>query len=162
MKLSELVRDAGLQGPAGAFTSASTLRLGRAAGTLLRRRGEHRGPVLVGRGGDGAELGVRDGLCQGLVMSGFDVVDLGHVDGALFLLALGEEAASGGALIGSSGESVQAIFFGGSEALEDEPLVELTQLAEGGGFCVGCGSLTLRPFFGGAGKVGASNTRGEA
>jgi hypothetical protein len=70
MKFSELVRGASLRGAPAVFTPESSLRLGRAVGTLLRRRSDARGPVVVARGGEGPELTLRDGLCQGLLLSG--------------------------------------------------------------------------------------------
>lgn len=145
MKFSELVRGASLRGVPGVFTPKTSLRLGRAVGTLLRRRSEGRSVVVVARGGHGsAELSARDGLCQGLVLSGFDVVDLGCAESDLFTFALRHENATGGALVGTTGESVGVMLFAGPRPLVGEHLVELARVADEGGFCAGLGSMVQR------------------
>jgi hypothetical protein len=143
-KFSDLVRGASLRGAPSSFTPAASLRLGRAVGTLLRRRSEAAGSVIVARGGDGPQLAVRDGLVQGLVLSGFDVVDLGHAESDLFTFALRTQGALGGALVGVAGESLGVMLFTQARPLVGEGLVELARLAEEGAFCSGSGSLVLR------------------
>ena len=155
MKFSELVRGASLRGSPAVFTAATALRLGRAVGTLLRRRSDApgRAPVVVGRAGEGPELIVRDGLCQGLVLSGFDVVDLGVCESDLFTFALrtrgeggaaSDGAATGGALVGTTGDSLGVMLFAGARPLVGEGLVELARIADKGAFCVGAGTLGSR------------------
>ncbi|MDP2343262.1 MAG: hypothetical protein Q8O67_20050 [Deltaproteobacteria bacterium] len=160
MKFSELVRGASLRGAPTVFTPESSLRLGRAVGTLLRRRSDNRGPVVVARGGEGAELTARDGLVQGLVLSGFDVVDLGRAESDLFTFALRSEHATGGALVGTTGESVGVMLFAGPRPLVGETLVELARVAEDGGFCAGAGTLQVRDLRG-AFRLSASVTDGD-
>jgi hypothetical protein len=149
MKIAELVRGASLRGSPSVFSTTMTLRLGRAVATLLRRRSDARGPVVVARGGDGAELIARDGLCQGLVLGGLDVVDLGRAESDLFTFALRQPFDErgqplGGALVGTTGDSVGVMLFTGSRPLVGEGLVELARIADEGCFVVGAGTLSSR------------------
>ena len=77
--LADLVRGSGLRGAApSALSPAVCARAGRALGTLVRQReGGGSKRVLVARTHDGAQLGIRDGLVRGLVLSGHQVIDIG-------------------------------------------------------------------------------------
>ncbi len=144
MKFSELVRGASLRGAPSVFSTTMALRLGRAVATLLRRRGASDGPVLIARGSDGPELIARDGLCQGLVLGGLDVVDLGRAESDLFTFALRHESACGGALVGTTGDSVGVMLFAASRPLVGEGLVDLARIADEGAFVTGIGTLQQR------------------
>lgn len=144
MKFADLVRGASLRGSPSVFTTTMSLRLGRAVATMLRRRSDAKGPVIVARGGDGPELIARDGLCQGLVLGGLDVVDLGRAESDLFTFALRHESAIGGALVGTTGDSVGVMLFSGSRPLVGEGLVDLARIADDGGFIAGAGALVAR------------------
>lgn len=141
---SELVRGASLRGSPAVFSLTMTQRLGRAIATLLRRRSEGRGPVVVARQNDGAELVARDGLVQGLVLGGADVVDLGRCESDLFTFALRHEGAVGGVLVGTTGENIGVMLFAGTHPIVGEALVTLAGIAERGAFVVGAGTVTPR------------------
>lgn len=144
MKFAELVRGASLRGSPSTFSLTMTQRLGRAVATLLRRRSDARGPVIIARAADGHELVARDGLCQGLLMGGVDVVDLGRAESDLFTFALRHEGALGGVLVGTTGESVGVMLFAGIRPLVGESLSALAKIADDGGFVGGAGALALR------------------
>jgi hypothetical protein len=88
MRFSDLVRGASLRGAPDAFTSSASLRLGRAIGALLRRRGLSTSTTLLGRSGGSAEALVRDGIVVGLTATGLTVADLGVVQSDQFTAAL--------------------------------------------------------------------------
>ncbi len=152
MQLSDLVRGTSVRGSPSAVTSPLALRFGRALATQLRRRGDTR-PVVVARDGDGPRLALRDAVCQGLVLSGKAVVDVGVVDGDAFAFALrhpdaafggGVDVAPGaGVLVSFSGESVSLAVVVGGRAVVGDALVDIARLADAGTFAVGSGMLTL-------------------
>lgn len=154
MQLSDLVRGTSVRGSPSAVTSLLALRFGRALATSLRRRGDAR-PVVVARDGDGPRLALRDALCQGLVLSGKAVVDVGVVDGDAFAFALrhpeqsfsaggGVDGAPGaGVLVSFTGESVSLAVVVGGRALVGDALVDIARLADAGTFAAGAGSLSL-------------------
>ena len=144
-RFAELVRGASLRGAATTFSPMTSMRLGRAIGTVLRRQGHVSSTMLVGRGPTDVDGSVRDGLVAGLVLSGLHVVDLGVVESDRFTAALrngpaadirGAKAwpALGGILVGASGDAVGVMLFSGARPLVGEALVEVAGVAEAGAF----------------------------
>ena len=140
---ASLLRGSTLRGDTSALNAASAARLGRALGTLVRRRGEG-GGVVVARGDDGASLAVRDGLVRGLVLAGHDVKDVGAVGSDVFTFALRHLKAGAGVVVTGAGEgALSMIVFMSGRPLVGEGLQSLAQLADGDDFCAGEGSLEL-------------------
>lgn len=154
MRFTELLRGATLQGDATTLTAASCLKLGRALGTLTRRRmgappahARHR--VVVARGDDGRTMAVRDGIVRGLLLSGHDVKDIGTAPSDLFTFALRHFDAAAGAVV-ADGDALSIMFFMGGRPLVGEGLQALGALADGDELSAGEGTLELvdvRPFF---------------
>ena len=152
---ADLVRGASLRAQPHVLTPATTLRLGRAIGTVVRRHGQATNTVLIGRGPGAADASVRDGLVAGLVLGGLHVVDLGVVESDRFMAALrvgpnpsvrGAHAwpAAAGVLVGTASDSVGVMVFAGGRPLVGAHLVEVAAVAERGAF-VGCpgGDITV-------------------
>jgi len=149
-RFADLVRGASLRGPPAAFSSTTSLRLGRAMGTVLRRQGHASTTVLVGRGTAIVDAAVRDGLVAGLVLSGLRVVDLGVIESDRFIAALRQGPDSdvrgadawpvlGGVLVGSTGDAVGVMSFSGARPLVGEALVGIAAVAEAGAFVAAVG-----------------------
>ena len=146
MRFSDLVRGASLRGAPDVFSFSASLRLGRAIGVLLRRRGLSASTTLVGRSGGPAEARVRDGIVAGFLASGLSVADLGVVLSDQFTAALRRGPARGvrgasswpvgtGVLISATGESVGVMLFEGTRPLVGEHLGVVARLADEG-LCV--------------------------
>ena len=145
MSFVELIHDSALQGDASHFDVAAATRLGRACGTALRRRtGGGAQVVVLGRGGNGDELVLRDGLARGLLLSGHDVRDVGVASAELFAFAISHLGAAGGVLVQPAGAGTRTLTFSlGKRPLAGDALLELASLADGEDFSAGAGSLAL-------------------
>lgn len=143
MRFSDLVRGASLRGAPDVFTFSASLRLGRAIGALLRRRGLSTSTTLLGRSGGSAEALVRDGIVAGLTATGLSVADLGVVQSDQFTAALRRGPARGvrgasfwpvgtGVLISATGDSVGVMLFEGTRPLVGEHLGVVARLADEG------------------------------
>src|SRR4051812_36203282 len=101
---ASLLRGSSLRGDTTVLNAASAARLGRAFGTLVRRRSDNgRTGVVVARGDDTASLPVRDGLVRGLVLSGHDVKDVGAVGSDVFTFAMRHLKAAAGVVVTGAG-----------------------------------------------------------
>ncbi|MCC7073634.1 MAG: hypothetical protein IT383_20155 [Deltaproteobacteria bacterium] len=145
MATADLIQGTELKGDAAHLDVATATRLGRAFGTVLRRRGGGGAKVVVlARGGDGEELPVRDGLARGLVLTGHEVHDLGVASEAQLAVAVDRLEAAGAAQVPPVSEGVRRVrFLLGRRPLGDEVLAELAALADGDDFSAGTGSLVL-------------------
>lgn len=143
MSFADLIQGAELRGDAIHLDVVAATRLGRAFGTVLRRRGSGTDVVVLGRCDD-AMLPVRDGLVRGLILTGHDVRDLGMVDAALVAVAVDRFEAVGAALLHTIDDSTRVVRFSlGRRPLGDDALAELSSLADGDDFSAGTGSLTM-------------------
>ena len=145
MTLASLLRGSSLRGDAATLDAAASAKLGRALGTLLRRRTSGgRLRVVVARADDGASLAVRDGLVRGLVLCGHDVKDIGAVPSDVFTFALRHLHAGGGVVVTPAGEgALSLIVFLAGRPLVGEGLQALLQIADGADFSAGEGALEL-------------------
>lgn len=154
--LTELLRGASLRGGVKALDVVASTRLGRALGTLVRRRGPSaavdeahpsRARVVVARSDDGPALPVRDGLVRGLVLAGHDVKDIGAVGSDVFTFALRHLDAVAGIVVAVEGTGeaamVSLVFFVGGRPLVGEGLSSLVQIAEAGEYAAGEGRLDI-------------------
>jgi len=154
-RFADLVRGASLRGAPAIFSSSTSIRLGRAVGTVLRRQGHSSPTVVLGRGSSAVDAAVRDGLVTGLILSGLRVVDLGVVESDRFTAALrkgppstlrGADAwpALGGVLVGCSADAVGVMLFAGARPLVGDALVDVAAVAEAGVFVATVGgALTV-------------------
>lgn len=154
-RFADLVRGASLRGSPATFSSVTSIRLGRAVGTVLRRRGHSSPTVVLARGATAVDAAVRDGLVTGLILSGLRVVDLGVVESDRFTAALrvrppstlrGADAwpALGGVLVGCTTDAVGVMLFSGVRPLVGEALVDIAAVAEAGVFVTTVGgALTI-------------------
>lgn len=145
MTLASLVRGSSLRGDVALLDAQQAARLGRALGTLLRRRtAGGRLRVVVARADDGPSLTVRDGLVRGLVLCGHDVKDIGAVASDVFTFAMRHVSAAGGVVVTPAGEgALSLIVFLGGRPLVGDGLQALVQLADGADFSAGEGSLEV-------------------
>ncbi len=142
MPFSDLVRGAGLRGSPELLGPGPSLRLGRAIGTMFRRRQPASQTVVLGRSAGAAEAVVSDGVAAGLVASGFVVADLGVVESDDFTAALrrGPNHALarwpvvGGVIISAAGDSVGVMLFAGHKPLFGEHLSAVAAIADAGAF----------------------------
>ena len=162
MVFADLVRGAGFRGPADAWTLEASRRLARAIGTVLRRRGAVDGAVVVGRDGLGKDATLRNGLASGLVMSGFDVVDIDVVESDRFTTTIRQGPIDGrrawhpigGVYVTRSKDAFSIMIFvanlgdseAGSRPLVGPDLALIARVADEGGFAtVDGGSLRRLP-----------------
>lgn len=143
-RFTELLRGATLQGDPATLNAARCIKLGRALGTLTRRRtaGGGRQRVVIARGDDGNTVAVRDGLVSGLLLCGHDVKDIGVAPSDVFTFALRHLDAAAGAVI-ADGDALSIMFFMGGRPLVGEGLQQLGALADGEDFSAGEGTLEL-------------------
>jgi phosphomannomutase/phosphoglucomutase len=145
MSFAQLLRGSSLRGDATSLDARAAARLGRALGTLVRRRtsgGKQK--VVVARADDGATLPVRDGLVQGLLLSGHDVKDIGTVGSDVFTFALRHLGAAGGVVVTTAGEgALSLIVFLAGRPVVGEGLQALAHIADGDDFAAGEGALEL-------------------
>lgn len=133
--------------PGEGMTEAFAERLGRALGTLARRRGVGHGGFVVGRDEGDARMRLRDGLVRGLVLSGQHVIDVGVVDARRHEFALVHLARPAGVFIaGPDGRDPASsgfeILLGGGPLVGDA-LRELRDLTLAGDFAAGAGLLEV-------------------
>ncbi len=142
--LVDLTGTATLRGRFGVDLDAEAAeRLGRALGTLARRR-QSKGRLLVGRTGKGARAELRDGLVRGLVLCGYDTVDVGVTSPEAFAPGLKELSAAGGVLLQAEAQDAAlqvVIFFLDKGPLVGGALHALAALADQGDFAAGAGTL---------------------
>ncbi len=140
-----LLRGSSLRGDVQHLDAGASARLGRALGTLVRRRTSGgKSVVVVARGDDGDSLAARDGLVRGLVLCGHDVKDIGFVGSDVFTFAMRHLKAAAGVVVNGAGEgALSLIVFVGGRPLVGEGLQELTGLADGADFSAGEGSLEV-------------------
>lgn len=133
--------------PGEGMTEAFAERLGRALGTLARRRGAGEGGFVVGRDQGDALMRLRDGLVRGLVLSGQHVIDVGVVDAKRHEFALIHLARPAGVFIaGPEGRAADSSGFEvllGGGPLVGEALRELRDLTLAGDFSAGAGRLEV-------------------
>jgi len=134
MRCAEMVRGASLRGPKDALGFDAALRLGRALGTLARRRARN-APILLGRTSGVAETRVRDGLAAGLVLAGVTVVDIGVVESDRFTGALRAGPKpwwplAGGVYVSIAGDSVGVMVFDGMRPVVGAPLADVARIAD--------------------------------
>jgi hypothetical protein len=144
--LQALLRGSSLRGDAAQLTTASSTRLGRAFGTLARRRAGAPAPrlTLVVARADGADAArVRDGLVRGLLLCGHDVKDIGVAASDVFTFALRHTSAAGGVVVGQADGALSLVFFLGGRPVVGEGLQALAELAAGEDFSAGEGSLDV-------------------
>lgn len=160
-KLTDLLRGASLRGDAETLDVDVSTRLGRALGTLARRRTPApagaagvRLRVVVARSDNEAAVPVRDGLVRGLLLAGHEVKDIGAVASDVFTFALRHFGAAAGVVVavdgGGEGAAMSLVFFLGGRPLVAEGLQALVQIAERGEYSAGEGSLDIvdvRPAF---------------
>lgn len=136
MQCADLVRGLGFRGPPVAFSSAISIRVGRAFGTWLCRQGHHARHVLLARTTHGLEADVRDALVSGLVLAGLSVVDLGSVEHRRFDAVLRSSTwpLVGGLLLSSNADAVTLTLFHGEQAVNGRALTDIAAIADGGAF----------------------------
>jgi phosphomannomutase len=142
----DLLRGATLRGTAPApLSHALCTLIGRAFGTWVRQRlskGDRR--VAVGRSQDGHQLSIRDGLVQGLILSGHHVIDVGVGGADQFTFALTAVGADAGVLVTSTQGAVHMMsFFLGGEPLSADASTAVCRLADAAELSVGAGSLQV-------------------
>lgn len=150
MSFTDLVRGASLRGGPAHLTPVTSLRLGRAVGTLWRRQGARSTTIVVGRTRGAAEVTVRDGLVAGLVAAGFVVADLGIVESDRFTGALkrgtlppatgaGLWPVVGGVFVAATGDSLGVMLFERARPLVGPRLVAVARIADDGVFAAVAG-----------------------
>jgi hypothetical protein len=118
-----------------AFSSALTIRLGRAIGTWLRRQGMTATSIVVARATNGIEADVRDGIVSGLVLAGLAVVDLGCVGQDRLVATLNGPAQHiGGVSLASSDDAIAVALYCATRAVTGTSLGEVAAIADGGSF----------------------------
>ncbi len=147
MRAAALFGDLDIRGlPADGMSEAFAERLGRALGTLVRRKGAAEGGFVVGRDAGEALAHLRDGLVRGLVLSGQHVVDVGVTGARAHEFAMIHLARPAGVFVTGAPARDAAIgfevLFGGGP-LVGEGLQELKEIALAGDFSAGVGTLEL-------------------
>lgn len=123
-------------------------RLGRALGTLARRRGEADIGFVLGREPGEALARVSEGLVRGLVLSGQRVIDVGVVDARRHEFALVHLARPAGVFLAAAHEDeappslTLEILLGGGP-LVGAGLRELREIVRAGDFAAGAGVLEV-------------------
>lgn len=118
--------------------------LGRAAGTLARRRGMLRATFALSLEPGRAELlPLRDGLVRGLLQSGHDVTDLGDCDADSYARALERLAPPADARLLAVDERCGLSLRLDGRVLSAADLDELCAIAAAGDFSSGCGALRV-------------------
>ena len=100
----------------------------------------------------GADTALRDGLVQGLLIAGEDVLDLKTCSAGEFETSLGAYTAKAGAFLAREDEVASIAIFVRQMPLTQGGLLELFAVEEEGCFPVGEGTLRLR------GSVEAENS----
>lgn len=136
MQCADLVRGIGFRGAPVAFSSAVSMRLGRAIGTWLRRQGHNARHVVVARSANGIEVDVRDGLVSGLVLAGLSVVDVGCVGPQRFAAALRVPMwpIVGGLSLSSSEDAITLTLVDGQRPVSGAALTDIAAIADRGVF----------------------------
>jgi hypothetical protein len=147
MTLSNLLRGASLRGDPAILDAATSTRVGRALGTLIRRRGgggPGRATVVVARSQEALTVPVREGIVRGLVLAGHDVKDIGVVGSEVFTFALRHLQGAAGVIVTSGGDgALSLVVFHLGRPLVGEGLQALVEIADGEDFAAGEGSLEL-------------------
>lgn len=148
MRAAALFGDLDIRGlPAEGMTESFAERLGRALGTLARRKGSADTGFVIARDDGEALAHLRDGLVRGLVLSGQRVTDLGVLDATRYGLARIDLERSAGVFL-RAGEDLNSsqlaleIVLGG-DPLIGEGLTDLRDIAVAGDFSAGTGTLEL-------------------
>lgn len=141
-EMRSLLQGDALVGAAADLDGARAERIGRALGTLARRRGLLRTSFLLAADEAEGVRFVREGLLCGLLLSGHDVSDVGPLDAEGLALAMEQLAHPGGVLVEERAEGAIAIsLLLDGRTLVRRDLEELCDIAEMGDFAAGEGAL---------------------